>query len=218
MKKIFPVLCALLALSVQSASAQDFYNRQLEGNRDMVKQQYASDIEKKEAILRKMREFIGEINGRLKQGSSTKIDVPIDIEAVSDIKPTDRIHTRRKCRRGNMRISSMMPRIARKAKAGARRWYVCLRGEGGALLQSEEMETVNGVPGPWLMVRRAGGEEGWIFSSYLSKEKPGKRIKKEAVPPPVAGAPVRKKARALFTPTSPIRMFACATPVRAAAV
>jgi uncharacterized protein YgiM (DUF1202 family) len=199
MKKIFPVLCALLALSVQSASAQDFYNRQLEGNRDMVKQQYASDIEKKEAILRKMREFIGEINGRLKQGSSTKIDVPIDIEAVSDIKPTDRIHTSKKVPPREYAYLVDDAAYRAEGRSGSAALGTCAFGEKvELLLQSEEMETVNGVPGPWLMVRRAGGEEGWIFSSYLSKEKPGKRIRKEAVPPPVAGAPVEKKSAGAF--------------------
>ncbi len=179
-----PILFALLALMIQSASAQEFYNRQLKDNRDMVKQQYASDIEKKEAILRKMREFIGEINGRLKQGSSTKIDVPIDIEAVSDIKATDQIHTSKKV--PPREYAYLLDDVAYRAEAGLRAAALGKAAFGEKvelLLQSEEMDTVDGVRGPWLLVRRAGGEEGWIFSAYLAREKPAGRPVKKAAPP-----------------------------------
>ncbi len=199
MKKIFPVLFTLLVMSIQSVYAEDFYNRQLKGNRDMVKQQYASDIEKKEAILRKMREFIGEINGRLKQGSSTRIDVPIDIEAVNDIKPTEQIHTSKSV--PPREYAYLLDDVAYRAEGKSRGEVLgkCAFGEKvELLLQSEEMETVDGVSGPWLLVRLAGGEEGWVFSSYLSKDKPGKRIRKETVPPPVVEVPVEKKSTGAF--------------------
>jgi murein DD-endopeptidase MepM/ murein hydrolase activator NlpD len=199
MKITFPVLCALLAFSIQSASAQDFYNSQRKGNRDMVKRQYAADLEKKEAILRKMREFIGDINGRLKQGSSTRIDVPIDIEAVSDIKTTDQIHTSKKVppREYAYLLDDVVYRS--EGKIGSPALGKCVFGEKvEILLQSEEMETVDGMSGPWLLVRRAGGEEGWIFSRYLSGDRPGKRIRKEIVPPPVVEAPAEKKGAGAF--------------------
>lgn len=180
MRYYSPILFALLALSLQSAYAQEFYNRQLKDNRDMVKQQYASDIERKEAILRKMREFIGEINGRLKQGSSTKIDVPIDIEAVSDIKATEQIHTSKKV--PPREYAYLLADVAYRAEAGPRAAALGKAAFGEKvelLLQSEEMDTVDGLRGPWLLVRRAGGEEGWIFSAYLAKEKPSGRPAKE---------------------------------------
>ncbi len=183
MRYCSPILFALLALSIQSASAQEFYNRQLKDNRDMVKQQYASDIEKKEAILRKMREFIGEINGRLKQGSSTKIDVPIDIEAVSDIKATDQIHTSKKV--PPREFAYLLDDVAYRAEADVRAAALGKAAFGEKvelLLQSEEMDTVDGVRGPWLLVRRAGGEEGWVFSAYLAREKPAGRPVREARP------------------------------------
>ncbi|HSV96270.1 MAG TPA: peptidoglycan DD-metalloendopeptidase family protein [Spirochaetota bacterium] len=199
MKRTFPFLCAFLALSIQSVSAQDFYDSQRKGNRDMVKRQYAADLEKKEAILRKMREFIGEINGRLKQGSSTKIDVPIDIESVSDIKTTDLIHTSKKV--PPREYAYLLDDVAyhEEGKSGSAALGRCAFGEKvELLLQSEEMETVDRVRGPWLLARRAGGEEGWVFSGYLSKDRPGKRIKKETAPPPVVEAPVEKKSAGAF--------------------
>ena len=175
------VLCALFILSLQSVFAQEFYNRQLKGNRDMVERQYSSDLERKEAILRKMREFIAEINGRLKQGSSTKIDVPIDIGAVSDIKATEQIHTSKKP--PPREFAYLLDDVVYRSEAGARSEALgrAVFGERvELLLQSEEMDTVDGAQGPWLLVRRAGGDEGWIFSAYLGREKPARRPDKKA--------------------------------------
>jgi len=65
-KTIVYVIIVLLALPVVSFS-ESIFEAQKRKNQNMVNTQKKEDIERKEALLRKMRAFIGEINGRLKQ-------------------------------------------------------------------------------------------------------------------------------------------------------
>lgn len=156
--------------------SQDEYGRQMQQNRDMIKQQYSSDIERKEAILRKMREFMSEINGRLGKGSKTRIDVPIDMNEATDIKKTEAIHSPEKPQVKVFAYANVDVQIRSEGNSKSQAVGKVNFGEELLLIvQSEERETIDDRTFPWILVRRSNGEEGWMFGAYLQKEKPVKK-------------------------------------------
>jgi uncharacterized protein YgiM (DUF1202 family) len=200
MKRIF---LAMIMIGVfASAGFAETYNQQLKQNRDMVRQQFASDKEKKEAILRMMREFRSEINGRLGKESKTKIDPPVDMNAVTDIKKTDMVHSPKKVPAPVYAFVNEDLYLNAEADEKSKQVVKVAFGEKvEVVLQTVEVQTINGLSSPWAMVRRATGEEGWIFGGYLVKEVPVRKLKTAIVPavtPEEKKEPEMKPAGAFF--------------------
>ena len=173
------LMVACLCCSLD-AGAQEFLRQQAEKNKGMVTTQYKSDIEKKEAILRKMREFIGEINGRLGKSSKTRIDVPLDINTVDEIKDTEHFHTKKPVPApvyafiNDETVSREAPGATNRAVGRP-----AFGEKVEVLARSEETETINSITAPWVLVKRATGEEGWVFGAYIQDALPEKKLKAE---------------------------------------
>ncbi len=183
MKKLIAGACIILLVPAAVAYSQS-YNRQLNENRDMVKRQRAEDVERKEALLRKMREFMGEINGRLGADTGVKIGAPLDMGEATDIKKTDQFHTSKKVPERVFAYAVDDVPLRSDGNAGSQAVSkVGFTERVEVILQSEGMDTVGGKTRPWFLVRKENGSEGWIFGGFLQRKKPERRP--EAVPPVV---------------------------------
>ncbi|TAL31085.1 MAG: hypothetical protein EPN93_18870 [Spirochaetes bacterium] len=185
MKRIILAAVTILFCATLPGLSDDAYEQQKKAGKSMVKQQYASDIERKEAILRKMREYIKQINGRLKK-TKVKVDAPINIDDVTDISKTEDVHSNQ----------VVPPRVF----AFVNDEKVRFRTDGSTsgkiigmfdfaeqvevIVQSTDTETIDGATAPWYMVRRANDneDEGWVFGAFLSKEKPAEKPKETGKP------------------------------------
>ncbi len=187
MKKLVLAIVTLLFCATLPGLSQDFYDQQKKAGKDMVKQQYASDIERKEAILRKMREYIKQINGRLKK-TKVKVDAPINIDDVTDIKKTEDVYSNQ----------TPPPRVfaylndekvrfrTDPSTVGKIIGMFDFAEEVEVIVQSKDTETIDGSTAPWYMVRRANEneDEGWVFGAFLSKTKPAEKPKADVKPAP----------------------------------
>lgn len=200
MKKPVMMLLAVVFVLSSGVTAQEFLRKQLDQNKNMVTEQYRSDKEKKEAILRKMREFIGEINGRLGRDTRTRIDVPLDINAVDEIKDTTHFHTPQRV--PDPVYAYINDDAITFATPGIRSQVVGKLGFGEkveVIVRSEGSDTVNGVTAPWVLVRKASGEEGWVFGAYIQDAVPGKKLKAEtAAVVKESPAPVKAPAKKFY--------------------
>ncbi len=202
MKRLI-IMILFFAVAVPAALYAESYNQQLKSNRDMVKQQLVSDKEKKEAILRKMREFMNDINGRLGPDSKVKIDVPIDLNEVNDIKKTEMIHTSKKV--PAKVFAYVLDDIPLRSAGGEKNpavGKVSFAEQVEVLVQSDTLDAINGKTRPWFLVRRAGGEEGWVFGGYLQKKKPERRETVPVLPEKIedAAVPPDKKVGTISPP------------------
>ncbi len=150
--------------------------------RKMVEDQHKGDLERKEAILRKIRLFMGEINGNLKQGSKTKLETPMEINDISDINDkrhkdyfqedvVKKVYGYVNGDNVNMRASSSLGEpVVGKGMFGEKVEIV---------VQSKKMDTIGGLKSRWVLVRKESGDEGWIFGVYISDKKPERKPRKE---------------------------------------
>jgi murein DD-endopeptidase MepM/ murein hydrolase activator NlpD len=176
---IFTLIFSLFpAIGSQGKSVEDESNK----FKKMVEDQHKGDLERKEAILRKIRLFMGEINGNLKRGSKTKLDTPMEINDISDINDkrhkdyfqedvVKKIYGYVNGENVNMRASSSI----REPVVGKGQFAEKVE----IVVQSREIDTIGGMKSRWVLVRKANGNEGWIFGVYISNKKPKRKPNKE---------------------------------------
>jgi murein DD-endopeptidase MepM/ murein hydrolase activator NlpD len=181
MKKYSVVILAALLL----LGAGRDYQSQKQKNKDMLNQQITSDKEKKDALLRKMKLFIGEINGRLGDGSKTKIDIPIDTNKMTDMKKTEDIHSSKKIpQRVFAFVNDDNVRFrAEPNTSGAVIDKLSFAEKIEILNKSKEEDTIDGIKSQWFLVRRESENEGWVFGAFIQKNKPEKKKSSEDVKP-----------------------------------
>ncbi len=150
--------------------------------RKMVEDQHKGDLERKEAILRKIRLFMGEINGNLKRDSKTQLDTPMEINDITDINEkrhrdyfqedvVKKVYGYVNGDNVNMRASSSLGEpVVGKGMFGEKVEIV---------VQSQKMDTIDGMKSRWVLVRKGNGDEGWIFGVYISDKKPERKPQKE---------------------------------------
>jgi murein DD-endopeptidase MepM/ murein hydrolase activator NlpD len=181
MKKYLVIILAAVLL----LGADRDYKSQKQKNRDMLNLQISSDKEKKDALLRKMKLFISEINGRLGDDSKTKIDIPIDTNKMTDLKKTEAIHSSKKIPErvfafvndDNVRFRSE-PNIS---SAVIDRLNYSEKIE--ILIKSKEQDIIEGMKSSWFFIRRESENEGWVFGAFIQKNKPDKKQSIEKVKP-----------------------------------
>lgn len=167
----------LVCAGAPDLGSSGIVNERREKDRETVNGQRAADRERIERIRKEMRGFIDEINGRLGDDTRRRFRDPVDIEDIEDIDSIDHIHSGKK--------------IAVREYAYVSGERVIVRNEGGergreigfldfmekveVLAQAGHSETIRGVSAPWVLVRRAGGDEGWVFGAFLSKTEPERK-------------------------------------------
>ncbi len=144
----------------------------------MVNRQRKEDLQRKEAILRKMRAFMKDINGRLAKENKTRIDIPLDMNDATDIKDTDHFHTRRAVPpREFAFINTSKVRLRSSGTTKSKIvGYVKFQEKIEVLNMTYEKDTIYGISAPWYLIRRDNGGEGWLFGAFLQKQRPDKEM------------------------------------------
>jgi murein DD-endopeptidase MepM/ murein hydrolase activator NlpD len=171
------LLFILMIIMPAIGEAESIFEKQQRLQKDMVKGQKTSDLKRKQDLLKKMKSFMKDINGRIGDDSGTRIDMPIDPEEATDITDTDLTHSRKPepapvyiyCAADNLRLRSSAESSAQVVDNLAFAEKVRL------LVKTEEKDTIEGLTAPWVMVRRENGNEGWAFGAYLQREKPERK-------------------------------------------
>jgi murein DD-endopeptidase MepM/ murein hydrolase activator NlpD len=182
MKKKILILTLVFSLFPAIGSQGRSVKDERDKFKKMVEDQHKGDLERKEAILRKIRLFMGEINGNLKRGSKTKLDTPMEINDITDINEkrhkdyfqedvVKKIYGYVNGDNVNMRASSSIQEAVVGKGEFAEKVEI--------VVQSKEMDTIGGMKSRWVLVRKANGNEGWIFGVYISDKKPKRRPEKE---------------------------------------
>lgn len=182
MRRIALVMIFITAF-ISTALSQGDVGRQSEKNRDMVGEQHRSDRERKEAILRKMREFMNEVNGRLGTQTRTRMSAPLDASEATDIKKSEEIYSDKKVPpRVFSYINNEVKTRDRADGSGTVVGSLPFGEKVEVLMRTAETESIDGATAPWYLVRRGHGEEGWVFGAYLQGEKPVRIEKKDIIP------------------------------------
>jgi len=167
------LIIIIVTVFISTAFSQADVGRQSKKNRDMVGEQYRSDRERTEALLRKMREFINEVNGRLGTQTGTRVSSPLDVNEATDIRKSEEIYSDKKV---PPRVFGYVNNdVKARDRAGVSGTVVGMLSFGEKvelLVRTAEKESIDGATAPWYLVRRERGEEGWVFGAYLQGEKP----------------------------------------------
>lgn len=149
-------------------------NEQREKGRESVRGQRAADRERIERIRKEMRGFIDEINGRLGGDSDRRFREPVDIDDIDDIDAIDHIHSKNKIavREYAYVTGERVTLRSEGAVRGREIGFLDFRERVEVLAQTGQADTIKGVSAPWVLVRRAGGDEGWVFGAFLGKTEP----------------------------------------------
>jgi len=164
----------LILLLIPIFSYSDSVSDAKKNFKNAVKNQRKSDLDKKDAIIKKMNYFIKEINGDFKQWKSkTKIDTPISIDKIDDIKKQKHNHSPFKRKRKYYMYTTVKhlnlrsEPISSSQKIG----FANLGEKVQIIAKSKNLETINGKKNHWIMIRKKNKDEGWCFGSFLSKTK-----------------------------------------------
>ena len=176
MKKRHTLILALITAFPVLSHSETVFERQRKLQNEMVKGQHTTDIQRKEDLLKKMRGFMKDINGRLGTDSNTNLDIPIDMDKATDVTDIEHFHTNKKVQKpvyGYVNADSLKLR----ASAETTSQVVDRLGFGEKLeiiTKTEETDTIDGITAPWVMVRRSNSNEGWAFGGYIQKDPPKK--------------------------------------------
>ena len=156
--------------------------RRRASDRDAVNKQHEADLKRIEEIKNKMREFLGDINRQLRQGGSTDLDNPVDMDKIQDIKKADRIHSMKKVPAPQF-VYANADRVSLRSVGAPDSiivGYIDFCELVELLAQTERIDEGKEVQAPWILVRRNNGDEGWVYGAYLQKAKPDKKRSPEA--------------------------------------
>lgn len=152
-------------------------HEQREKGRESVYGQRDADRERIDRIRNEMRGFLDEINGRLGDDTGRRFREPVDIDRIEDVEPIDHFHSRKKAvEREYAYVSG--ERVAMRSEGngrGSETGFLGFREKVEVLAQSGKTDMIGGVSAPWVLVRRSGGDEGWVFGAFLSKTEPARR-------------------------------------------
>jgi len=178
MKRKVIILSILILSIISGLYAENIFDLQKKNQDSMVDRQRKEDLARKEAILKKMRGFMSDINGRLSHGNRTKITDPLDLNDATDIKDTDHFHTKRAVPPrefafvNTTRVRLRAQGTTRSAIVG----HVLFKEKIEVLNMSYKNDTIMGLTSPWYLIRRENNEEGWMFGAFLQKKEPRKAI------------------------------------------
>lgn len=155
-----------LFLSVSTVPADNKYSGE---HKDRVKKQHASDIDKRDDILKKFGAFIAESNAAI-SGEGVELSFPVEPGSVTEISDTGEMHA------GGVIVpkiyghvnSSTLNMRSEDSASSAITGRLKFRERVEIIYQSDKSETINKMHAPWLLVCRDNGDEGWVFGAYVS--------------------------------------------------
>ncbi|MCP4131378.1 MAG: peptidoglycan DD-metalloendopeptidase family protein [bacterium] len=148
-----------------------------------VTKQHKADLARKEALLKKMRAYMTDINKQLGFGSKTKIDIPVDIDKATDIKEQTIIHTKKKIPPKQYAYINADDVNIRDTGSlyGMKVGKVSFQEKVELLAQTSFVDRVNGVKARWVLIRKTNQEEGWAFGAFIQKDMPKRKETIETV-------------------------------------
>ncbi len=164
----------ILVFSTMSYPANRYYNK----HSDAVKKQHRQDLQNRDAILEALGAFLDNTNRTLKL-PEIKISSPVKSEEITGISETEDFHY----------SGVIIPKIYgyvstgtlnMRAEDNGRSEIVAkltFRDKVEIVYQSDNVEEINGITSPWLMVRKPNGDEGWVFGGYISDDVPKEKDK-----------------------------------------
>jgi murein DD-endopeptidase MepM/ murein hydrolase activator NlpD len=176
MKKIITAFLLIsLCLISQNVDAQkdNIY-------KENVRKQKMSDAQRVKDISAKMKSILNDYNKKLRDsGVIADLAVPIDEKNIEEILNTTDFHAKEK--------EASVSAYVKNGTAifdnpdHSREISECDQSELVEVIEkTSDKDVYMGKDGRWFLVRKSNGDEGWIHSSFLSKNKPDKEsLKKE---------------------------------------
>ena len=168
-KKIYAALL-ITVLAILSSQAQ---NRFYDTHRDRVDQQREVDRKNREAVLREVKGFIGDMNKRIEGSSGLNLALPLDENEITGVTEGHGHYTGAIPPKiyGYVNTSSLNMRSVddqRSSLIGK----LNFRDRIEILYQSDKIETFSSVTSPWLLILKDDGSEGWVFGGFVSSREP----------------------------------------------
>ncbi len=178
MRRNFLIMSIIIFSVIPLLNAESLFQRQKRIQDEMVDRQKTEDLQRKEAILRKIRGFMKDINGRLKQENKTRIDIPLNIDDATDIKDTDHFHTKKAVPpREFAYINTSRVRLRASGTTKSEIvGHVRFKEQIEVLNMTYEEDKIFNISAPWYLIRRENNEEGWLFGAFIQKTVPEKAI------------------------------------------
>lgn len=166
-KKIYAAILISL-LAVLSSQAQ---NRFYDTHKERVDKQRTQDRENREAVLREVKGFIGEMNSR----TGMNLALPLDENEITGVTENHEHYTgaRPPAIYGYVNTGTLNMRSEDNLKSPVT-GKLTFREEVEILYQSDKTETIDSIKSQWLLVKTEDGSEGWVFGGYISHNPPEK--------------------------------------------
>jgi hypothetical protein len=174
------IMIMILSLSFMSGAdlaAQGIVKKRSSADREAIDRQRAADQARIEKIKRDLGAFKDEMNKRLGPDNKTRIDDPVDIDKIDDIERQDHFHSNKKIPPREFAYVNGERVVMRSAGGleGAVVGRLDFRERVEVIAQTERIDTIQRVEAPWVLVRRGGGDEGWVFGAFLQKKEPERK-------------------------------------------
>ena len=177
------VLCAIIPLLISSRGA---YRDQRIKDRETVKRQYSSDLERKEEILRMIQSFINDVNGRLGKHSKTRIVNPVNPDYIENANETEHYHTSERIPSREFVYVNAEGVLRVEGNAHSTAIGRLRSGERVELLgRSKDLDSVDGFRDYWYMIKNRQSTPWRCSRSYMLLSKGPVRItypRRSAIP------------------------------------
>ncbi len=176
-KRTLIISVFILMLSIQAGTESRFYKK----HRKAVTDQHSSDIANRDAVLKQLNSFIGGINGEVSKENNVMLSTPVMEKHIEGVTEITHFHTTGAIPPAIYGYASVSNLNMRTDDSGSGEIIgrLSFREEVEILYQSDRTSTVGGAKAPWLLIRRANRDEGWVWGGYLSDRKPSKEGKQE---------------------------------------
>jgi murein DD-endopeptidase MepM/ murein hydrolase activator NlpD len=170
-KKIYAAILIFL-FAVLSSQAQ---NRFYDTHKERVDKQRAQNRENREAVLREVKGFIGEMNNRIGRRSGLHLSLPLDESEITGVTENHIHYTGAipPAIYGYVNTGTLNMRSEDDLKSPVT-GKLTFREKVEILYQSDKTETIDSMKSQWLLVKTEDGSEGWVFGGYISDKPPVK--------------------------------------------
>lgn len=160
------IIMSSLIFGVKSSRGEQFGSK-------LVERQRQKDKTNIQEIKDRYSEFIDGMNKILGLKGVDKLHEPIGPDAIEDIKKIDDIHSDRDVTKQTAYINGERVKMRSANTTHSEQIGTLDFGEKVELLvQSDFKESINGSEASWYLIRRSGGDEGWVFGRYVQRDKP----------------------------------------------
>ena len=173
-KAMLIMFAVTIALCTGGSAANKYYNK----HKEAVNKQHNQDIQNRDAILAALGAFLNDTNKSFSEGT-LKIDTPVSTAEITGIKETDHVHYSGVIPPkiyGYVTTNSLNMRAEDNGKSEII-GKLKFREKVEIIFQSDFAEEIKGINSPWLLIRKANGDEGWVFGGYVSDDIPEEKDK-----------------------------------------